>query len=162
MTREQRNFSIISTNFACIHSSNLSLTSRITNTTRLVRSHFKNRYLDDNTSLVLDSDLILAREKTNLYLSLCDLLSTFALQHTFRSHFFMLTSSISSHVATLLSSKDKHLRLGRWPFYLFVVFNLLTRFPVGSCPPIFPNTPEKQQSEFLESPYQAGGLQTHH
>jgi hypothetical protein len=129
MTLEQRNSSIISTNFACIHSSNLSLTSRITNTTRLVRSHFKNRYLDDNTSLVLDSDLILAREKTNLYLSLCDLLSTFALQHTFRSHFFMLTSSISSHVATLLSSKDKHLRLGRWPIYRFIVSNLLTSIP---------------------------------
>jgi protein phosphatase-4 regulatory subunit 3 len=77
----------------------------------------------------LDSDLILAREKTNLYLSLCDLLSIFALQHTFRSHFFMLTSSISSHVATLLSSKDKHLRLGWWPFYCSIVSNLLTSIP---------------------------------
>jgi protein phosphatase 4 regulatory subunit 3 len=27
----------------------------------------------------------------------------------------MLTSGISSHVATLLSTKDKHLRLGQWP-----------------------------------------------
>ena len=75
-----------------------------------------------NTSILmiirhLDSDLILAREKTNLYLSLCDLLSIFALQHSFRSHFFALTSNISSHVATLLSSKDKHLRLGKSPSY---------------------------------------------
>jgi Component of IIS longevity pathway SMK-1 len=37
MTPERRNSSIISTNFACIHSSNPSLTSRITNTTHLVR-----------------------------------------------------------------------------------------------------------------------------
>ncbi|KAI9448098.1 component of IIS longevity pathway SMK-1-domain-containing protein [Lactarius indigo] len=64
-----------------------------------------------------DSNLILTREKTNLYLSLCDLLSTFALQHTFRSHFYMLTSGISSHVATLLSSKDKHLRLAALRFF---------------------------------------------
>jgi protein phosphatase-4 regulatory subunit 3 len=63
--------------------------------------------------MIPDSNIILTREKTNLYLSLCDLLSTFALQHTFRSHFYMLTSGISSHVATLLSSKDKHLRLGQ-------------------------------------------------
>ena len=56
--------------------------------------------------------LRLTREKTNLFLSLCDLLSIFALQHTFRSHFFMLTSNISTHVATLLCSRDKHLRLG--------------------------------------------------
>jgi protein phosphatase-4 regulatory subunit 3 len=70
-------------------------------------------------SRVSDSNFILSREKTNLYLSLCDLLSTFALQHTFRSHFFMLTSSISSHVATLLSSKDKHLRIGKpSPYHL--------------------------------------------
>ena len=41
----------------------------------------------------------------------------------------MLTSSISSHVATLLSSKDKHLRLGRWPFYRSIVSNLLTSIP---------------------------------
>ncbi|KAN0131375.1 DUF625 domain containing protein [Lactarius tabidus] len=64
-----------------------------------------------------DSNIILTREKTNLYLSLCDLLSTFALQHTFRSHFYMLTSGISSHVATLLFSKDKHLRLAALRFF---------------------------------------------
>ncbi|KAI0268330.1 component of IIS longevity pathway SMK-1-domain-containing protein [Gloeopeniophorella convolvens] len=64
-----------------------------------------------------DTTLILTREKTNLYLSLCDLLATFALQHSFRSHFFMLTSGISSYVATLLSSKDKHLRLAALRFF---------------------------------------------
>ncbi|KAI9507010.1 DUF625-domain-containing protein [Russula earlei] len=65
------------------------------------------RFLDDFYKLC----------KTNLYLSLCDLLSTFALQHTFRSHFFMLTSGISSHVATILFSKDKHLRLAALRFF---------------------------------------------
>jgi protein phosphatase-4 regulatory subunit 3 len=73
--------------------------------------------IPDHKHHPLDSDLILAREKTNLYLSLCDLLSTFALQHSFRSHFFALTSNISSHVATLLSSKDKHLRLAALRFF---------------------------------------------
>ncbi len=39
----------------------------------------------------------------------------------------MLTSSISSHVATLLSSKDKHLRLGQLPSHRFpFCANLLT------------------------------------
>lgn len=54
----------------------------------------------------------LGRERTNLYLSLCDLLSGFVVQHSFRSHFFMLTSSVSGHIASLLTSRDKHLRLG--------------------------------------------------
>ncbi|KAI0304170.1 hypothetical protein BC826DRAFT_215751 [Russula brevipes] len=35
----------------------------------------------------------------------------------FPHHFFMLTSSISSHVATLLSCKDKHLRLAALRFF---------------------------------------------
>jgi len=39
MTPELRNSSIISTNFVCIHSSNPSLTSRIINTTHLVRRY---------------------------------------------------------------------------------------------------------------------------
>ncbi|KAI0309050.1 component of IIS longevity pathway SMK-1-domain-containing protein, partial [Amylostereum chailletii] len=59
----------------------------------------------------------LTREKTNLYLSLCDLLSTFALQHSFRSHFFMLTTNTSAHVATLLLAKDKHLRLAALRYF---------------------------------------------
>lgn len=62
----------------------------------------------------IDSQLTLTRERTNLYLHLCDLLSGFALQHSFRSHFFLLSSSIASHVASLLRAKDKHLRLGTY------------------------------------------------
>lgn len=118
MILERRNSSITSTNFVYIRSSNPSLTSQITNITYLVSylHQFSARNLNNNdVSLVSDSNIILPREKTNLYLSLCDLLSTFALQHTYRSHFFMLTSSISTHVATLLFSKDKHLRLGWFP-----------------------------------------------
>ncbi|KAA1473470.1 DUF625-domain-containing protein [Dentipellis sp. KUC8613] len=66
---------------------------------------------------VADAPLVLTREKTNLYLSLCDLLSTFALQHSFRSHFFLFTSGLSSNLASLLSSKDKHLRLAALRYF---------------------------------------------
>ncbi|KZV75083.1 DUF625-domain-containing protein [Peniophora sp. CONT] len=59
----------------------------------------------------------LGREKTNLYLSLCDLLSGFVVQHSFRSHFFMLTSSVSGHIASLLTSRDKHLRLAALRYF---------------------------------------------
>lgn len=56
--------------------------------------------------------VILSRERTNLFLNLCEILSTFIIQHSFRSHFFVLSSFISTRVASLLSAKDKHLRLG--------------------------------------------------
>ena len=59
-----------------------------------------------------DPTFTLSREKTNLFLWLCDLLSNFTQQHSFRSHFFVLSSNIAPRVATLLRSKDKHLRLG--------------------------------------------------
>lgn len=61
--------------------------------------------------------LKLSREKTNLFLYLCDLLCIFAQQHTFRSHFYMLSSNISTRVATLLSARDKHLRLSAFRFF---------------------------------------------
>ncbi|KAH7931318.1 DUF625-domain-containing protein [Leucogyrophana mollusca] len=61
--------------------------------------------------------LRLSREKTNLYLYLCDLLCNFAQQHAFRIHFYMLSSNISARVATLLSARDKHLRLAAFRFF---------------------------------------------
>ncbi|KAH9948743.1 component of IIS longevity pathway SMK-1-domain-containing protein [Amylocystis lapponica] len=64
-----------------------------------------------------ETSLTLSRERTNLYLYLCDLLSTFALQHSFRSHFFILSSNISPRVASLLSARDKHLRLAAFRFF---------------------------------------------
>ena|ERR1700722_18479973 len=63
-----------------------------------------------------DSLLILTREKANLYLYLCDMLCSFAQQHSFRSHFYLLTSNVALRVATLLKAKDKHLRLGTFGF----------------------------------------------
>ncbi|ETW79380.1 hypothetical protein HETIRDRAFT_453806 [Heterobasidion irregulare TC 32-1] len=48
----------------------------------------------------------------HVYATLTRLPSIFALQHTLRSHFFMLTLNISTHVARLLCSRDKHLCLG--------------------------------------------------
>jgi hypothetical protein len=59
-----------------------------------------------------DPYLNLTRETTNLYLYLCDLLGNFALQHSFRSHFYMLSSNISQRVASLLRTRDKHLKHG--------------------------------------------------
>ena len=61
-----------------------------------------------------DPLLNLTRETTNLYLYLCDLLGNFALQHSFRSHFYMLSSNISLRVASLLRARDKHLKHGKF------------------------------------------------
>jgi hypothetical protein len=119
MMPERKSSWIIFTDFVYIRSSNPSLTFRITSNIHLVRSSPISIQIL-RLKLISDSNLILTREKTNLHLSLCELLSTFALQHSFRSHFFMLTSAISSHVATLLSSKDKHLRLGQWPSIVYL------------------------------------------
>ncbi|RDX55399.1 DUF625-domain-containing protein [Lentinus brumalis] len=66
---------------------------------------------------VSDPVFALSREKTNLFLWLCDLLSNFTQQHSFRSHFFVLSSNIAPRVATLLRSKDKHLRLAAFRFF---------------------------------------------
>ena len=59
--------------------------------------------------------ITMSRERTNLFLYLCDLLSVFTLQHSFRSHFFILSSNIATRVASLLTARDKHLRLGMLP-----------------------------------------------
>lgn len=55
-----------------------------------------------------------SREKGNLYLYLCDLLCSFATQHSFRSFFFILSSKISARIASLLNVRDKHLCLGEY------------------------------------------------
>ncbi|KAI0774738.1 DUF625-domain-containing protein [Trametes elegans] len=66
---------------------------------------------------VKESSLVMSREKTNLLLYLCDLLSNFTLQHSFRSHFFILSSNVAPRVASILLSKDKHLRLAAFRFF---------------------------------------------
>ncbi|KAI5119593.1 hypothetical protein M0805_005763 [Coniferiporia weirii] len=58
-----------------------------------------------------------SRERSNLYLYLCDLLCSFAIQHSFRSFFFILSSNVVSRVATLLSVRDKHLCLAALRFF---------------------------------------------
>ncbi|KAH8096612.1 component of IIS longevity pathway SMK-1-domain-containing protein [Cristinia sonorae] len=68
-------------------------------------------------SRLTESTLPLSRERTNLLLHLCELLANFALQHSFRSHFYMLSTGIATRVASLLSSKDKHLRLAAFRFF---------------------------------------------
>ncbi|KAL5507911.1 PSY2 [Sanghuangporus vaninii] len=58
-----------------------------------------------------------SRERGNVYLYLCDLLCSFAIQHSFRSYFFVITSNVVSRVASLLSVKDKHLCLAALRFF---------------------------------------------
>ena len=70
-------------------------------------------YLFISGMMLIGVNYELPRAKTNLYLYLCDLLCTFATQHSFRSHFFLLSSNIAAHMATLLSVQDKHLCLGK-------------------------------------------------
>ncbi|PPR02644.1 hypothetical protein CVT24_002127 [Panaeolus cyanescens] len=57
-----------------------------------------------------DPVLVLTREETNRYVYLCDLLHNFIVNHSFRSHFHIMSSDILSRVATLFKAKDKHLR----------------------------------------------------
>ncbi|KAL0950186.1 hypothetical protein HGRIS_010179 [Hohenbuehelia grisea] len=66
--------------------------------------------------------LSLTREQTNLYVYLCDLLCNFALQHSFRSHFFIMTSNIVVRLCTLFKARDKHLQHAS-----FRIFRLLLR-----------------------------------
>ena len=62
-------------------------------------------------SVCEDVPLRLGREQSDPFLYLCDLLSGFLLQHSYQSHFFVLSSNISAKVATLLYAREKHLRL---------------------------------------------------
>ncbi|TFY82924.1 hypothetical protein EWM64_g1093 [Hericium alpestre] len=98
--------------------------------------------------------LVLTREKTNLYLFLCDLLSIFAQQHSFRSHFFLLTSNMSASVATLLKSKDKHLRLAALRYFRIHLRNQNRNFQVhlmkmGIYKPIVQLTLEESRRDTL-------------
>lgn len=69
--------------------------------------------ITDGLLIVIDEDvpLRLGREQSDPFLYLCDLLSGFLLQHSYQSHFFVLSSNISAKVATLLYAREKHLRL---------------------------------------------------
>ncbi|EJD53799.1 DUF625-domain-containing protein [Auricularia subglabra TFB-10046 SS5] len=57
------------------------------------------------------------KDQANLFLYLCDLLSAFILQHSFRSQIFLFTSKLHLRVATLLRAKDKHVRLAAIRFF---------------------------------------------
>ncbi|KAF9057866.1 component of IIS longevity pathway SMK-1-domain-containing protein [Panaeolus papilionaceus] len=57
-----------------------------------------------------DPVLVLTREEANRYVYLCELLHNFIMNHSFRSHFHIMSSDILSRVATLFKAKDKHLR----------------------------------------------------
>ncbi|KAJ3997780.1 component of IIS longevity pathway SMK-1-domain-containing protein [Lentinula boryana] len=71
---------------------------------------------------VTDSIHPLAREQTNRYVYLCDMLYNFSLQHQFRSHFYILSTNVVLKIASLLKAKEKHLRHAA-----FRVFRLLLK-----------------------------------
>ncbi|TFK66581.1 DUF625-domain-containing protein [Pluteus cervinus] len=71
---------------------------------------------------VTDPVFPLTREQTNRFLYLCDLLYNFVQQHHFRGHFYILSSGIVTRIATLLKSRDKHLRHAS-----FRIFRLLLK-----------------------------------
>jgi protein phosphatase 4 regulatory subunit 3 len=65
------------------------------------------------TLKIIDPIPHFSRERTNLFLHLCELLANFTAQHSFHSHFYLISSNIASRMGSLLTAKDKHLRLGK-------------------------------------------------
>lgn len=51
--------------------------------------------------------------KIALYTHLCELLCFFVVNHSFRSKFFILSSSVTSKITRLLRARPKHIRLGK-------------------------------------------------
>lgn len=74
---------------------------------------------DDN--FYTEPVLVLTREETNRFVYLCDLMFNFLQQHNFRSSFYVLSTGLMTRLATLLKSKDKHLRHGEYPITLLYV-----------------------------------------
>jgi protein phosphatase-4 regulatory subunit 3 len=108
---------IISINTASRRCSGLSVMfqkSRVSSV-RAISAHVPDDCSAHLVAVVTEPVFFLTRERTNLYLHLCELLCSFVLQHSFRSHFYVLTSNVATRVATLLRARDKHLRLGARP-----------------------------------------------
>ncbi|KAG8956851.1 Platinum sensitivity protein [Tulasnella sp. 424] len=59
----------------------------------------------------------ISRDQSSLFLFLCDNLSNFVTQHSHRSQYFVLSTNISRRIATLLKSKEKHVRLAALRFF---------------------------------------------
>ncbi|TFY56769.1 hypothetical protein EVJ58_g7436 [Rhodofomes roseus] len=116
-------------------------------------------YIRSRSSYVdscVEPRLTMSRERTNLFLYLCDLLSMFTLQHSFRIHFFILSSNIATRVASLLTARDKHLRLAAFRFFRACVklnnqnlFNYLLKHDIFQ--PILDLTAEESRRDTLLS-----------
>lgn len=63
----------------------------------------------------------LSRERINLFVYQCDLLCQFYKQYSFRAHFAVLGNGLMQRVATLLESKDKHLKVAAFRFFRALV-----------------------------------------
>ncbi|KAE8224253.1 hypothetical protein CF319_g2831 [Tilletia indica] len=60
---------------------------------------------------------LVQRSRSALFGHLCDLLSFTMVHHTFRSKYFLHNSQISRRVASLLSAREKHIRLSSLRFF---------------------------------------------
>jgi hypothetical protein len=68
-----------------------------------------------------DPVLQLSREKSNLYLYLCDILTAAAQQHKVEGHNWIHRSGCAARLATLLAARDKHLRLAALRFFRMLI-----------------------------------------
>ncbi|KDQ21121.1 hypothetical protein BOTBODRAFT_125070 [Botryobasidium botryosum FD-172 SS1] len=66
---------------------------------------------------VTEPTLSLHRERSSLFLYLCDLLCTLYIQHSHRSSYFILNTNITTRIASLFRARDKHLRLAALRFF---------------------------------------------
>lgn len=85
--------------FTALQGRHVSKYSRVTWLTRVVH--------------VLGTPLNTQRDQASQFLFLCDLLSNFVLQHGHRCQFYICASNIAIKLASLLSSREKHVRLGK-------------------------------------------------
>lgn len=67
---------------------------------------------DKSPRAVTAAMLELSSSKIALYTHLCDLLCFCVINHSFRSKFFILSSSVTVKLTALLRARPKHIRLG--------------------------------------------------
>ncbi|KAF8318269.1 DUF625-domain-containing protein [Clavulina sp. PMI_390] len=85
--------------------------------TAIIQSFYKPLLDLDDWKNLRERILRLTREQAALFLFLCDLLCSMLIQHSHRSQYFILSCGISSKIATLLRTRDKHMRLAALRYF---------------------------------------------
>lgn len=88
--------------------------------------------------VTIGSLLELPVTKIALFTHLCDLLCFFVINHSFRSKFFILSSSVTLKVTALLRARPKHIRLGKHCDLFLHLVSQLTCLTL-SCTSVFPS-----------------------